>query len=182
MRPSRRKTWRWACAPIAASCVTITTVLPSTCTERSSARISPPVCESRLPVGSSASSEAGAVHERARDRDALALASRDLRRQVARACAEADPRERRERALAPLAPGDAAIRERQLDVLDHREPRQQVEALEHEADLARRAAGRGRRRRSRRRRARSSGSARWSDARGSRGSPSAWSCRSPTGP
>ena len=103
MRPSRIEMRRWVCAPIAGSCVTITTVLPSTWTERSSARIS--LAGLRVEVAGRLvrEHEARAVHERARDRDALALAARELRRQVPRASREADALERRERALAPLA-------------------------------------------------------------------------------
>src|SRR3954471_4341359 len=60
MLPSARKRMRSAIAAACASCVTITVVWPRVSTEsRSSARISPPLVESRLPVGSSANMTLG---------------------------------------------------------------------------------------------------------------------------
>ena len=124
----------------------------------------------------------GGSRARARSRRAGARRPRASVGRWRRAMAEADALERRERALAPLARETLAVAERQLDVLDRREPRQQVEALEHEADLSPRsfaspslsisldaAAGQPVARRQ-------------SGARGSRGSPSASSCPSPRAP
>jgi aminopeptidase N len=48
----------------------------------------------------------------------------------------ADPLQRRQDALAAVGGGEAAIGERQLDVLRHGEIADQVEALEDEADPA----------------------------------------------
>jgi len=71
MLPSARNSTRSAIAAACASCVTITVVWPSESTEsRSSARISPPVLESRFPVGSSANITLG------RDTSARATATR----------------------------------------------------------------------------------------------------------
>ena len=104
MRPSRSETSARRAPPIAASWVTITTVLPSACDRASSARISLAGLRVEIAGRLVGEHERGAVHERARDRDALALAARELGRADARArAAEADARERRERALAPLA-------------------------------------------------------------------------------
>ena len=51
--------------------------------------------------------------------------------------AQADRVERRGGPFAPLRwPTPAAVEQRQLDVLERRRARQQVEALEDEADLA----------------------------------------------
>ena len=56
IKPSRTKICRGACTAMAGSCVTMTMVWPVMRLSRSnSARISAPVLESRLPVGSSAS-------------------------------------------------------------------------------------------------------------------------------
>src|SRR3569623_3054736 len=49
---------------------------------------------------------------------------------------EADPRERLLRARRALLRRDAAVHERQRDVLHRGRARQQLEALEHEAELA----------------------------------------------
>ena len=85
MSPSARNSTRSAIAAACASCVTITVVWPSVSTEsRSSARISPLVVESRLPVGSSANITLGPRDERAGDGDALLLAAGELRRAVRR--------------------------------------------------------------------------------------------------
>ena len=74
------------------------------------------------------------VQQRARDRDALLLAARELRWPVVDPIAEPDGIERGDRPLAS-ALAVAAVDERQLDVLDRVEPRQQIERLEDEADV-----------------------------------------------
>src|SRR5438105_8240279 len=74
------------------------------------------------------------VQERARDRDALLLTAGELARAVVDPVAEADLLERSERALPPLF-AVAAVDERQLDVLDRVQSREQVVGLEHEADV-----------------------------------------------
>ena len=85
MSPSARNSTRSAIAAACASWVTITVVWPSVSTEsRSSARISPLVRESRLPVGSSANITRRARDERAGDGDALLLAAGELGRAVRR--------------------------------------------------------------------------------------------------
>ena len=87
---------------------------------------------SRFPVGSSARSRSGLVHERAGDGHALLLAAGELRRAVVDAIGQADRLERRSReAVVPVAVG---VEQRQLDVLERARPRQEVEGLEHEAD------------------------------------------------
>ena len=79
------------------------------------------------------------VDQRARDRDALLLAARQLVRVVVHALAEADDLEHFLRALVPLGGlhlvRAAVVEQRQLDVVERRRPRQQVEPLEDEADL-----------------------------------------------
>src|SRR5436190_12538763 len=67
------------------------------------------------------------VHERARDGDALLLPARELIRMMVDAVAEADRRQRLRRALAPRGCGRlaAAIKQRQLHVLERRRARQQ---------------------------------------------------------
>ena len=91
---------------------------------------------SRLPVGSSARTSAGLGHDRARERDPLLLAARELVREVVAAVGEPDrssasaARARRSSRL------DARVEQRQLDVRERGRPRDQVERLEDEADLA----------------------------------------------
>jgi hypothetical protein len=48
---------------------------------------------------------------------------------------QTDPVERLQRRFAPGRLAFATIQQRQLDVLDGRGPREQVEALEHEAEV-----------------------------------------------
>jgi hypothetical protein len=76
----------------------------------------------------------GLSHQRAGDRDALALAPGKLRRMVAEAVREPDGRDQLEAALAALAPRRAAVEQRHFDVLEHGELRDQVEGLEDESD------------------------------------------------
>ncbi len=75
-------------------------------------------------------------HQRARDRHALLLAARQLIRMMVRAVGEPDRGERRHRLLPSLARRAlvAVVEQRQLDVLDGRRSRQQIEALKHEPD------------------------------------------------
>ena len=73
-------------------------------------------------------------HQRASDRHALLLAARQLRRRVPGPVTEAHVIQRFLGALVALGRRHARIDQRQLDVLERRGPRQQVEILEHEAD------------------------------------------------
>ena len=140
--------------------------------------------ESRLPVGSSARITFGCVDERARDRDALLLAARELVRVVIERARRGRPaRAPRARAAWRSRAGDARVEQRQLDVLERARARQQVEALEHEAERL----GCGPRR-ARRESSRDDVApveqvvARASADRGSRGCSSASTCPSPTRP
>lgn len=78
--------------------------------------------------------DARAGDEGARQRHALLLAAGQLARVVAGAMGQADLRQHLVHPRAVLAPGQL---QRQRDVLGGGQCRQQVEALEHEADLAR---------------------------------------------
>ena len=66
----------------------------------------------------------------------LALAAGHLVGAVAHAVGQPDPGERFGRAAAPLRGRDARVDQRQLDVPQGRLPGQELEGLEHEADLA----------------------------------------------
>src|SRR6266566_2945439 len=79
--------------------------------------------------------DGGVGRDRAGDGDALFLAPRELPRVVVHAVAQADQRERRLDVLAPLGLGKRREQERQLDVLEGREHRDQVVELEHEPDV-----------------------------------------------
>ncbi len=80
--------------------------------------------------------DAGLADQGAGDRHPLLLAPRELARKMARAVRHADLLQRLAHRLRPLRRLHAAVGERQLDVLVHREVADQVEALEDEADLA----------------------------------------------
>ena len=73
--------------------------------------------------------------DRARDSDALLLAARELRRQMLRAMRHADALEGFGHALPPFLGQHAAVGERQLHVLEHRQIADQVEALKDEPDF-----------------------------------------------
>ena len=78
------------------------------------------------------------VHEAPRDRDPLLLAARELGRRVVPAVREADALEAPQRPRARLRVGELRllrVEERQLDVLERRRAREEVEVLEDEADL-----------------------------------------------
>jgi hypothetical protein len=75
-------------------------------------------------------------HHRPGDRHALLLAAGELRRVVLHAVRHADALERLLHPLLALRRGHAAVGERQLDVLVHRQVADEVEGLEDEADLA----------------------------------------------
>ncbi len=79
--------------------------------------------------------DAGRVHQRAGDRDALPLAAGELVRPVLHAVGEADASER-VRGLYPsiLCP-ETRVDQRQLDIIERRGAGQQVEGLKDEADL-----------------------------------------------
>ncbi len=122
-RPTRASLW-----------VATTTVVPSrfislnNCISRSA------WASSRLPVGSSASSRFGPIDHRAGDRDALLLAAGQFRRTRARLFRQADPAQHFADIRADLPfrpPGDA---QRQGDVVECRQMRQQAEILKHHAD------------------------------------------------
>ena len=133
--PSRRCTVRWANAAMSASCVTRIIVLPASCSRAKRLMISAPVFESRLPVGSSASSSEGLFTS------ALAIATlcrcppeSSFGRWVIRG-SEIDSLER-ELGAAPrgLLP-EPSVNKRQLHVVERRSARQQIEGLKNEPDL-----------------------------------------------
>ena len=74
------------------------------------------------------------VQEGPRDRHALLLPSGELARAVVDAIAETDLLERAERALSSRV-AISSVDERQLDVLDRVETREQIEGLEDEAEM-----------------------------------------------
>jgi hypothetical protein len=96
-------------------------------------RISVPVTESRLPVGSSAKMICGARRQRPGHGDALLLTAGELARTVLHAVAESDGADH---VVDPLLVARiAAEHHRQADVLLGRERRDEVEGLEDEAHL-----------------------------------------------
>ena len=78
-----------------------------------------------------------AVDERPGDRHALLLAAGELGGMVVEPVGQADALERLTGTFAPLAGGDPpGIDHRQFDILQRRRPRQEVEVLEYEAEVA----------------------------------------------
>src|SRR5580765_6464128 len=73
--------------------------------------------------------------ERARDRHALLLPARELGRMVARPLGKADALEHPHGTLEALFLRHAGVEQGQLDILHRLRARQQVEVLEHEADV-----------------------------------------------
>ena len=80
----------------------------------------------------------GMDHQRAREADALAHAARELARIGAFVAVEADQVDRGERALPDLGARQPQRLEAELDVLEHGEPGEQREGLEHHGDAVRR--------------------------------------------
>jgi hypothetical protein len=117
------------------SWVTSTRVVPSSrLSSNSRSATRSPVAVSRLPVGSSANSNARFTGKGAGDRHALLLAAGELPRVVVRA-----PPGRRAPGIARPRRGTAVALqlERQHHVFQRRERGQQLEGLEHKADVAR---------------------------------------------
>src|SRR5690606_28686260 len=81
-----------------------------------------------------AEEDRGFGDQRARDGHPLLLPARELARHVVRPVREAHALERS--GGARLRVRDAAVEQRKLDVLRRGEARQEVEALEHEADVS----------------------------------------------
>ena len=77
----------------------------------------------------------GVVHERPRDGDALTLAAGQLVGPMRHAARQLDLVERGLRARLPIRRRHTGIDERQLDVVERRRARQQVESLEDEPDF-----------------------------------------------
>ena len=78
--------------------------------------------------------ETGMIGERARDRDSLALAAREIGREIVRSVGEPDVAEQGDCTLSALATWHVRGGHRQLDVLTHGERRQQVMQLKNEPD------------------------------------------------
>src|ERR1043165_103234 len=75
------------------------------------------------------------IHERTRNRDALALTARELVWLVHQALGEVDGAQRLLGHLVSLRSTDATIDQRQLDVVKRSRAREQVEGLKDEADF-----------------------------------------------
>src|SRR6202042_2915986 len=76
------------------------------------------------------------VHEGARYRDPLLLASGKLAWAVRRAVLEADDPQAREGGFRARLRGNARVEEREPDVLERRRAAEQIESLENESQLA----------------------------------------------
>ena len=127
-------TRRRIASTIAWSCVAIHTVVPIRLTLSSRRMISTDVEGSRFPVGSSASSTSGRF-TRARNRDALLLATGELVGKVVELVAEPDELEDLGHALVDHMLGLADHLEREPDVLEHGLVLQELEVLEDRPDV-----------------------------------------------
>ena len=127
--------WRAACAAQLGSWVTMMMVVPASLTSCRRSMIS--LRRRRVEVAGRLVGEdqPGAAGERAGDRDALLLAAGELRRQMVEARREADAADLLLDAPLPLRCAEAAVAQRHVDVVEHVEVGDQVEALEDEADL-----------------------------------------------
>ena len=134
IRPSRIATVRWAAAAMARSWVTITIVWPASLRRRNSCSTSAPPSVSRAPGRLVGQQHRRRVGHRPGDRQPLALAARQARRQGVDLVGEAEQVEQ----LAGPPPGGAARRpaehRRDGDVLGRRHRLEQVEELEDDAD------------------------------------------------
>ena len=90
---------------------------------------------SRLPVGSSARSKHGSLASDSRDRDALALADRELAGAVAAAVRQPDFLDQPQGSLAALARRPRALEHGDLDVFERGERGHEIERLKDKADL-----------------------------------------------
>ena len=125
-----------ALAAISRSWVITTTVVPAACSSRSRSSTPAPEAESRLPVGSSASSSGRLADHRAGDRDPLPLAAGELVRPVPEPVAEPDPVQRGLGAPPALLLRHAGVEQPVGHVVHRVTPGGQVELLEDEADPA----------------------------------------------
>ena len=137
MRPSPKRITRSAISAMPALWVISAVAVPSSrFTASMASSTSTPVALSSAPVGSSQSSSSRLLGDRARDRDALLLAARELRGEVVEALAEPDQAQRvlgRHRRSRDLG--------HQRHVLARGEARDQVVELEHEAHVQAPVAG-----------------------------------------
>ena len=181
-RPSRSTTTRAACAAMSGSWVTMMTVWPAAWSDAEDLHdlLAGDAVEvaGRL-VGQE---DAGLVHQRTGDGHPLALAAGELVGPVVHAVGQAHPLQRRRGPVAALPPAHAGVHQRQLHVVQRGGPGQQVEGLEHEADLAVPYPGERVVAEPRDFLAVEPVLARRWAYRGSRAGSSSWTCRSPTGP
>ena len=131
--------WTSRCARAAAfgSCVTMTIVLPNSLLSRSRrTRISSPALRVEVARRLVGHEERRVGRDGARDGDALLLPARELPRVVVHPVGEADDRRGPSRpASAARARERSRQEERQLDVLEGRQDRDEVVELEDEADV-----------------------------------------------
>ena len=127
---------RRACSAMSGSCVTSRMVSPSSLRAWKSAITS--IAGGRVEVagGLVGEEQLRPVHERPRDGDPLLLPSGELGRGVVQPVRKPHPLQRLGGARVPLRVGMPWYSMRQLDVLERARARQQVEALEDEAERA----------------------------------------------
>ena len=184
-RPSTKRTMRRAYAAMSGSCVTITIGDAVLAVERDDQQSMISRLRARVEV---AGRLVGEQHrrprdDRARDRDALLLSAGQLGRRMVLPSAPARPtRAPRARLRGASARWLAAIEQRQLDVLERGGARQQVEALEDEAEIVPAQQRALVARQAFRRRRREIGTRRSSACRGSRGCSWRSTCRSRSAP
>ena len=135
--PSRKTTIRLAYSAMSASCVIRTTVLPSSLSFWKTRHDLLGGLRVEVAGRLVGEDELGLVDERARDRHALLLSAGELARLVVLPARQAHDGEAPPRLLLALPRRVTAVRvdQRQLDVLERRRAREQVEGLEDEADL-----------------------------------------------
>ena len=134
--PSRMCSFRCARAANSWSCVTMTIVMPSSALMRASRSM---ICRADLRVQVAGrlvgQQQLRLAGQRARDRHALLLPARELAGQVPHARGQPQLGQRLLDALLALGGRHAAVAQRHVDVVEHVQVGDQVEALEDEADL-----------------------------------------------
>ena len=134
--PSRITKMRSACAATSASWVIRMTVWSSSRRRLNKARISSPVLRVQRTGGLVGQQDRRLVDQRAGDGHALLLATGEFAGPVRRALAQAHRRQRfAARGACVRAGGTLRVAQRHGHVVQRAHARQQVEALEHEADL-----------------------------------------------
>ena len=133
--PSHISMMRWACAATSAAWVTITMVIPAEPRRSSSSRKRGGRRGVETSGGLIGQQDLGLVGQRPSDRDALALATRELRREAVLAATEADLFQQLAGSDLPLPGGQVGTEHGEFHIGKARQLRKEVMELKDQADL-----------------------------------------------